>query len=325
MIKLVRVLVACLALGSVGGAVVVQAQSYNACCDPCYSDCCCWDGCFQIGASAIWWRPSTPYFEYGRVNTTSSGAFVAVEPAGFHAEYQWGFQIFGGWFPHNACWFGHAKWNYLNRSKNHGRIEDPIIPVFTTNTAQLSATAKSRFEYNQVYARLGYYLQRNCYVDFYTYGGLRWVDVRVRFTIEGINSDDELNVYRERTETWAVGIETGFGGEYHLGCGFNLNGRMGFFGGVGEQKHFFGSPTVTTVASAAETQIPTQVFCLPGFDARFGVNFTYECCCTEIVLELAYEMDYYFDAITVKNAESVFSSWHDVGFAGPVLSLSVCF
>lgn len=318
--------------GMIGGSQL-EATRYSCGYDP-FCDPCCLDGCFEICGGALYWQPVTCDFQYAREVSGSIVDNTGKIPT-IHPGFDWGFFLRAGYHPYTRCFFAQIAYTYLRSTNRSSAITDGTtnslaVPQIVDSFLFGTAFSTAKFEYNKVHADLAYYFLRSCHTEIYAYGGIRWIELSQNNAIDASGGDvgEVVLPFREKARFWGVGIEVGIGGEYGLGCGFNLTGHMGVAALAGETRHF-----VSTIAPVDEEDTlmlfhyPTQGRTIPGVDIALGVNYTYDCCCLVLAAELGWYQDYYFSPYTLRtnNSSSNITACVDIGFGGPYAALRLCF
>lgn len=307
-------------------------------------ECCNWNGCFSAGAELLYWRPCKCEWTW---------AFKQFIPAAGERtqNYQviknrpdFGFCLYGTYNSESGCSFTTLSWTHL-RATNSNRVGpvDPatgttifIIPLDGTYS---EATASEKQEYDRVVLQVGRFLYRNWCANFYAYAGIEFIDVDQKHAIEALDINT-LSEYQEKSEFYAFGFDLGIGGEYALGCGFNVSARTGGIAAVGRRKHRANSSFPITgrrsrdaalqqVPITAKFNYPSSIAFVPGVEAGVGLSYLLSCGRTEFEIEIGYAIEHYFNALDVSSAggdASEFdSSCEDIGFAGPYLKVQFCF
>lgn len=320
-------------------------------------DSCRWDGCWEIGAEALYWKSCGCGWQYGTVGETGGSSPLHIDYLRLSPDYDWGFRIQGGYYSCDACSFVTLDWIYF-RSTDTIKKTHPVGSILATHPTALvvgdilanHAIVQDKFQYNRVNLRGGYYLYRGCDVSFYALAGIRWVDIEdkrnAKLVQEVLNIEDDaipqqeivltLNPgarYREKSDFWGVGIEVGFGADYDLGCGFQLVGRVAGTTAVGRRSHHIDivQEADAFVSGPVFIRTTTRTQCVPGLDFRLGFAYTYDCDCVSVTGEIGYESNYYFNALASRQLKPAVPDHPEVlecvdaGFAGPYASIKLRF
>jgi hypothetical protein len=301
----------------------------------------CQDACWEAGVEALWWKPCSCTYEYALARTPLSNITIydieAVKPS-----HEWGFRLFGT--RRGDCNFLSLEWLYLRPSslsvvEHQSNILSPVLPIAGLFQAE-EVTGKVCDRYNKVNLRGGYYLHQGCNLDLYSYAGIRWIQIE---EVRKVHANNSVQIVRfdQKSKFNGGGFELGLGGEYSLGCCFGLTGRVGVVAAIGDKAlhstlrgEFLTPPSDPTLAiTDTDYPTPSRTDCVWGTEFQIGINYVYECGCWTLVGEIGYAMDYYLKALTVMNTSltSVGSTGNflttdsDIGFAGPYVSLSLCF
>lgn len=154
--------------------------------------------------------------------------------------------------------------------------------------------------YDTAFLRAGRNLYCGCNSRFFAYGGVRWIETELRRNYR-IQTTTLPVKYTERTSFDGGGIELGVGGEYGLGCGFNIVAQFGPILLLGNRNDTMALFESSVVAFDTSTKYPGRDFtkCVPGMDVRTGINYAYDwsgCGCSlRLVGELGWEVDYYWN------------------------------
>jgi len=288
-----------------------------------------WDGCddvcWSVGVDALYWKSCQCPFDYGelRSNVLSPTPVTESQMLRVKPGYEWGFRVWIG--AERDCTFATLDWTYYSDTDlsiaNAGDNNLVVVPNLANATR---AVARMKTRYNKINLRLGYYFHRGCDIDFYTFAGLRYLDLDSlrNVVVQAVSDEDSLKqIYQ-----WdGFGVEVGLGTDYHIGCGFHLAGYIAGIGALGHQKTRADMEGQGAGGTPSRWRYPTYVQCLPGVEFRLGFNYTYVCGCWQLKGEIGYQLDYYFDMFSIKDGDSDFSRCIDVGFAGPFIGLSLQF
>lgn len=293
---------------------------------------CFWEVPLEIGAEALYWKSCSCEWDYAvtiGVSPNDAATFLAVKP-----DYEWGFRIFGGTSSCDGCSFLTLDWAYW-RSTTTTTASDPnmrlTIPTGLANLTKVRA--RERAEFNRVNLRGGYYLYRGCDLQFYTYAGVRWIDIDNKRSIKVLESRTGTagSAINSRSQFWGVGIEVGAGASYHIGCNVHLVTNIGGTTALGKRKFNYRRHLTSAVGARPFTFInpyPTHTVCVPGVDVRLGISYTYDCSCISLTGEIGYEHMTYFSVLTLETVDNenprVFKCW-DFGLGGPYASLKLRF
>jgi hypothetical protein len=182
-----------------------------------------------------------------------------------------------------------------------------LLPEFGL-IAMSFARGRQKTQYDTAYLRLGRNLFCHCNSRFYAYGSARYLGVAVIRSIKAVDVlSGSLNTFYDKSEFQGGGLELGIGGEYRLGCGFNLVGQLGILALLGNRTDFF--RIVSTVSTSARLAPRNILKCAPGIDCRLAMNYTYNGClcgCNwRLVGEIGWEMDYYWSVVALRKATFV--------------------
>jgi hypothetical protein len=287
------------------GFAQVDADSWNW-------DSCCWDGCWEAGAEALYWKPCTCEWAYGY---DESNNVLSVSP-----DYHWGFRIFAGYEASDACGFLELDWTHL-KGTDTNFVQGAQILI--GNIPSSETRAREHLRYNRINFRGGYSLYRGCDVSFQMFAGLRYTDIDSNHHLRTEPAGDVV----ESSSFWGVGAEVGVAIEYGLGCNVYLLGHLAGSAAVGRreahQQSVESQPRVTRT-----TSVPTRTQCVPGIDMRLGIGRLTQCGCLTLFGEIGYEFHHYFGVLAafppVFDGAAVVEC-ADVGFGGPYASLRLRF
>jgi len=296
-------------------------------------DACRWNGSWEMGAEALYWKNCSCDWEYGLLRD-SEGQTTAVGL--LNPDYDWGFRVLGGYYSCDSCNFLTLDWVYWRSTNTITRTAPAGQTIVDANLSITTGKFKIRSHYNRVNLRGGIYLYRGCDINFYTYAGVRWVDIEEKRQIDGFATQQTgqpvLAASRTKADFWGVGLEVGVGASYYLGCNFYLNGNIGGSTALGERRFLSRLTDQATIHNSETINYPTRTIVVPGVDLRLGVSYKYDCSCFSITGEIGYEHTTYFNAMIFRQAgnvgsitplpEFVCSNW---GVGGPFASLRVRF
>lgn len=278
------------------------------------------------------------------------------------SDADFGFRIFGRYESCDGCKFTSLSWTHL-RDKNAAHVQrnadqtlivgpfrnvDVTISDVTFTTTLNSSEARLKYEYNRAVLRYGHYVYMCGCVNFYTYAGVEFIEIdrKERLDVEGEAQVDEgaLGPWQgklgHKAEYYSGGLELGVGGEYDLGCGVSVSGRVAGIATVGRRKARYDVLFKGEGEAFLITRYPSHVHCVPGIDVRLGLNYAKECGCTEFLVEIGYELNHYFGALRVIDTNQIYEDEKianqsfplparapcvDVGFGGPYLSFQLRF
>jgi hypothetical protein len=301
----------CLSLVAIGAVIPVQADSCSQ------EDWCQWNGCWRLGAELLYWQPCVCEWDAGLGSTFPEddidSTILTIKPS---ADF--GFRLIGGYDSEDGCEFATLSWTHL-RSTDAWNVPPFSITTFGIDqVTDLALGVKS--EYNRVSLQAGRYLYQGCGANFYTVAGLDFIDFDLKRSANYVASSTFAE-YFEKSEYYGLGFELGLGGEYHIGCGFNLAGKVGAVASFGRRKHRSAFPQ-----DPLFQEYPSTTLCIPGLDVRVGINYARECNCNELTLELGFALDYYWQPLAVgMGANFSRSECIDVGFGGPYLAFQLRF
>jgi hypothetical protein len=285
------------------------------------SDC----GCWELGAEALYWKTCSPAFTYATIRSETEGRLENVKPGS-----EWGFRLFGTY--HDDCRFITLDWTYFKPSDAsfigpNSFYQISPVAVNLPEAVWNDSIGRIRLHYTKVNLRIGYHLHQSCCLDFYSYIGGRYVDIKQKKGSESNRFPSGTYNILERTDFDGLGLEAGVGADYAIACGFNLATHFGPVVLLGHQRLRY--EVESDFAQNTILRYPTYTHCVPGAEFRIGLNYAYDCRCGSIIGEIGYHVDYYFDILASQNISasggSGFSRCVNVGFAGPYASLSVCF
>lgn len=308
---------------------------------------CDMNGCWEVGAEALWWKPCVCNFEYAIAapqtessTTPNSKTIYAVKP-----DYDWGFRVWIGADSSCDCYFINLAWTHLQATSTSnvnaptGSRLTPLFSLVSNNfNDYTNALGRYKNDYDKVNLRAARYLYKGCDIDYYGYAGLRWVDIKQRrqiFATHTVVNTSYRDFERQTAEFDGVGLELGLGGRYHIGCGFNLVGNASVVTVLGHSRLHSelsltdngGAPSARTTAS--NLKFPSSTTCAPGIELRLGFSYMYECGCVELTGEIGYELDYYYGALSRPLAQSDTANttalWSNVGFGGLYIGAGICF
>ena len=295
----------------------VQAQCADRCgnrcgsCDPCWDNC-DWCGLFEFGAHALYWKPMTCSWAYGRIPGTNESRVQSIK-----ADYEWGLQVFGIYT--RDCFFAELSYTWLETRDASRRISGLVIPVFPVVTNLNGAVAKLDYDYQNVDLKLGRFLHRTCGCEFNLFGNIRWVEIEERRMLTGDNQFPTAPGPTRLTyeaEFSGVGLGVGTGGEYTI-CGpFHAYGQLNFMAIIGGRKNPTNFAQGTIQALRVDYKKNTCI--IPAAEFRFGFNYQVTWRCLTTVWEIGYEVDYYWNVIerTNQDSDSQTRECIDLGFAG---------
>jgi hypothetical protein len=307
----------------VGGALLTSSASADYCCE---SDRC--GGSWEFGVDFLYWHACACPFDFGAAKVeylneddqaVSDSSIQRVKPSN-HPGWRLNATYLDG------CKFYTLDWLYLRATDSSEAFKplegDLTVPPFG---AVNYATAQMRNTYNRVNFRAGYTLHEGCCISSYTYLGARLIDIN-----QYRNTFVEPGGLREKdkAEYAGFGVEWGVGGEYITQCGLGIATRMAATLTVGEQKYRSEILSLNPV----RLNYHTYTHCVPGYDFRLGINYAKECDCWSALIEIGYELQYYFNAIRVQGRDQgaspeliVTTHCANIGFGGPYISLQLAF
>jgi len=300
-------------------------------------ECCEWSGCFRAGAELLYWRPTNCGWRYGATifnQDPGLGEDLVYDQKVLTMTPAFGFRLFGAYDSADGCDFLELSWTYLKATdaakvRNDNGADALVIAQLVNAGPQFKAEASQKFEYTRVWLRGGHYLYQGCACNFYTFAGMEFLDLNQKRNVQGFSGQTTpvLSEYHEKSEYYAVALDLGFGGEFHIGCGINIAGRIAGMVAVGRRKHRF----FTNIANAeSQAYYPSRIHYVPGLESRLGFNYARECGCMEFTVELGYQLDYWFRPLTTARGPSeagdfFFSGCDDLGLGGPYCSFQVRF
>jgi len=304
-----------------------------------FSDCCNWDWCncpgeWQVYGEALYWKPTYCPVNYA-INRPSvqNGENIDTYRT-IKSGYDWGGRV--GIHYENECFLADISYLYIRPTDAAKRQP---ASTFAAEAAAVNAEAKIRSRYQNVDLRCGQYLMKKGDCQFYVYGNVRWVDLRLRWKVEGDNASTaftETGFDTQETRFNGAGLGVGIGGNFDICSGFAVVGKFGFMGMIGEtrfhQKYQSSSETISV-----QTNWPNRTCIVPGLDFRIGLNYTYECGCWDFLGEIGYEFNYYIGAIRYSDNPApqpqatgvpvahLAPGCQSIGFGGLYLKLAVGF
>jgi hypothetical protein len=278
------------------------------------------DCCPSLGAELLYWKVSSCDWDYGTLQQATVEPGVIIDQLAINQDYDFGFRLFGSL--DNACSYLSLDWTYLRASDAVEVAPGPDQRlIVNANLSRVDVGLKT--SYNRVDLRMGHHLYRSCGVTLSSYVGCNFVDVDEKRRLEGIDTENNIHRYTSKAEFYGLGVEVGFSGSYELCYGVNLSARAGGLAILGRRKHH-------ALDERPEADLyylfPSNIQCIPGADLRLGLNTTFSCGCSQIFVEVGYEIDTFFQMLPTRNilspqvgvARGV--GCKTVSFAGPYAS-----
>ncbi len=302
----------------INGLMMVGTVVLLLCGQPLVAKC----GEWTTGVHALYFTPITSAYGYASTfNAIAPGTDTQTGEAQLvPCAADWGFRVVGDYL--NDCMFAGVSYQWFAVTTTRAVTAANIGVLGALITGSGRATGQVGIEYQNVDARVGKHLVRGCVSSFYLYGNGRWVDLsyrrgaRTTLTNGGIASSHE----KSQLQGGAIGI--GVGGEFDIRCGIGAFFDGNVLGVIGKRSlknvEFQGfNPGFTPQIRRAK--YPTETCVLPEVDFRIGINYTYMCGCWEVIGELGYEVDYFWDGSIFPNLTGV-----DLGLGGTREFVPVC-
>ena len=257
-------------------------------------------GDFHFGVDALWWTPINCAWDFAQDEDVT-----AVK-----GHFEWGFRITGGYL--NDCFLVNANYLYL---RTHDAAQAENVTLLASQFTS-KAVARIKNQYQTVGVRAGRYLHRKHGTEFAIFGALRWSELEQRRRITASLSTNQ------KAETWGVGLGVGLAASASLYQQLRVSGDLELDALVGERRTpKFAADTVVLNYGATTMLIPTASF-------RIGFDYRWPCRCLLFIVNLSYEMHYYWSALEVLvspfDAQTHFNrDCLDLGFGGPSLGLSI--
>jgi hypothetical protein len=193
-------------------------------------------------ADFLWWRAENHGFSYAynRVNdTVNSGKIVRITP-----DWDPGFRLGFGWNGGYDYWDVLFNWTWYHNKSTQTNFRDDLVGLIGSNQGfypqwPVAATttigpyndvrASWRLRFNAVDMELGRAMYLTKAFAFRPHWGVRaaWIDQRFRDHFRGALqlNQDEFKFFG-KNNYWGVGPRTGMNGEWHLGKGFSVLGKI---------------------------------------------------------------------------------------------------
>lgn len=330
-------------LALVGASFLLSApaQADDQCCD----DCNWWCGDFQFGIDALLWKPQHCTFQFAVETSATTIPSDALETRTVHAikgDFDWGVRIHAAYA--RRCSFVGLSYLYIddNRSSEVRPMVsgNTLAPVNLTEFISDATNVRGRLkqEYQNVDARFGQFITRQCGCEVYTWVNFRYVDLeRNENTFATlVDTVPQCAEYEQKSKFDGAGLGVGIGGNFHICNGFYFWGELNPVAIIGDrrtptafQRHDLGTGTPQVVTR--EFDFPRATCIVPGLDFRFAINYAVCCDCVTAVLELGYETNYYWGALeynvgtTDANDVPETRTCQDFGFAGPYFGVTLQF
>lgn len=283
-------------------------------------------GCWEIGGELLYWRACTPSFDLGAVRNDTR--YLSAR-----SDYDFGFRIFGGYYRENCCTFLQLGWTSFHDTDTEVKPTNPALSktlLFFPNAPNVTrVTGKLKTRYEKVNLRGGRYLHRGCDIGFYVYGGARYIHLQKKLfaSIRDNQLDPVTQKIFQKAEYSAGGVEIGLGTEYQIAGSFGLIAELGVIGALGEQKLYFlrQSEQNEAIIARTPTTFANRTHCVLGVEWRAGFQLSGRLACFLIIGEVGYEIDYYFDPISVVTNSSFQRESQNLGFGGPYAALKLRF
>ncbi len=332
--KLVIAFAAITCIASTQSLAAQNACCPDACCNPCW-DPCDWCGDFEVGAHALYFKPMHCAYAYAQT-TNPAAPPNTVKIFDIKADYDWGFRVFVGYI--SDCTFVDVSYLWLETGDSQ-ELDTAGLPGIapigvTAGTTIPRVRAFLGFDYQNVDIRIGQFLHRRCGCDFNVFANIRWVDIERRNQVIATSFPGGVpgaTSWRQKAEFDGAGLGVGSAGEFCVWRDVNFFGSFNFMGIIGDRKTPR-SVVVTDAGAVSTISWRSNTCVIPAFDFRLGLNYTWNCACTVVTLELGYEGNFYWNALEyqtgVQNAAATTNptrECHDIGFAGPFFGGRVMF
>jgi Legionella pneumophila major outer membrane protein precursor len=277
---------------------------------------------WSVGAHALYFTPITcPYSYASSLSAVPAGTDTRSGRAQLlPCDGNWGFRVFGNSF--NDCLFAGMSYQRFDVTTTRSFIANDLRVPGSSLSGAGRATGQVSVEYQNVDVRVGRTFQRGSISALCLYGNARWVDISYRRGLQASFPSGSKANAREKSELSGGAIGIGVGGEVDIWCGLGafVDGNvLGVIGKRSLKNVEFKSvmagfaPQVRRVTYAPETCV------LPEADFRIGFNYTYACGCWEVVGEIGYEIDYFWNGSVFPNLVGV-----DIGIGGTREIIPVC-
>lgn len=272
-------------------------------------------GCWEFGGEALYWRACTPALDLG----TAKDSFLTAK-----SDWELGFRVFGAYYSDSCCSFVQLDWTYFRDTDTDFTKTAPGTTslFFFDDTDVVRVSGKIHTKYNRVNLRGARYLHRGCDIGFYVYGGGRYLDLK-KMLITFVKTDTGgQSLFSQKARYSGGGAELGIGTVYQLVGNLGLKAELGAIAALGEQKlHIL----TNTNGVKRRIRFGNRTHCVLGVDWKAGLQLSGRLTCFLITAEVGYEVNYYFDPISVAVNKSLERQAQNLGFSGPYASLSLRF
>jgi Legionella pneumophila major outer membrane protein precursor len=280
------------------------------------ADWCNLSGDWVAGAHALVFTPVTCEYDYASVSTTEGDQPVST----VKCELDWGFRVFGQYL--SRCSFTGISYQWYESKASDSTTAELLVNRHAFVGRQ--AIANLSLRYQNVDVRMGKFLHRTCGHAFYLFGNARWVDLQDKRLLRTIGLESDVVDVTQTAKLQGGALGVGAGAECNLWCDLGLFGEANILGVIADRSTSASLVTTTSAGQATviDFQFGSDTCVNPEVNFRLGLDYSYTCGCWTFVGELGYELDYFWNAVSISQGDvtvgtpSLFRGCENVGFSG---------